>query len=113
MSSGYSRTNNPTPGSSTDGHRQSDRAELFTRSREGEKEEPWVISEAPVIDYQFGALRDDFDFGAVLLWDTAKLKALVAEMDTDYDFAGLYDLRLRASQLSIFNSQFSILHIHE
>ena len=27
---------NPTPGSSTDGHRQSDRAELFTRSREGE-----------------------------------------------------------------------------
>ena len=82
-------------------------------SREGEKEEPWVISEAPVIDYQFGALRDDFDFGAVLLWDTAKLKALVAEMDTDYDFAGLYDLRLRASQLSILNSQFSILHIPE
>ena len=82
-------------------------------SREGEKEEPWVISEAPVIDYQLGALRDDFDFGAVLLWDTAKLKALVAEMDTDYDFAGLYDLRLRASQLSILNSQFSILHIPE
>ena len=71
------------------------------------------ITEAPVIDYQFGALRDDFDFGAVLLWDTAKLKALVAEMDTDYDFAGLYDLRLRASQLSILNSQFSILHIPE
>ena len=109
----FNKFKNPTPGSSTDGHRQSDRAELFTRSREGEKEEPWVISEAPVIDYQFGALRDDFDFGAVLLWDTAKLKALVAEMDTDYDFAGLYDLRLRASQLSILNSQFSILHIPE
>ena len=29
--------NNPTPGSSTDGHRQSDRAELFTPSREGGK----------------------------------------------------------------------------
>ena len=54
--------------------------------------------EAPVIDYQIGALRDDFDFGSVLLWDTAKLKALVAQMDTDYEFAGLYDLRLRASQ---------------
>ena len=53
--------------------------------------------EAPVIDYQLGALRDDFDFGAVLLWDTAKLKALVAQMDTDYQFAGLYDLRLRAT----------------
>ena len=57
------------------------------------------IVEAPVIDYQVGALRDDFDFGAVLLWDTKKLKELVAQMDTDYEFAGLYDLRLRAEKL--------------
>ena len=57
------------------------------------------ITEAPVIDYQAGALRDDFDFGAVLLWNTEKLKALVAQMDTDYEFAGLYDLRLRADAL--------------
>ena len=56
------------------------------------------VSEAPVIDYQRGALRDDFDFGAVLLWDTNKLKALVAQMDTEYEFAGLYDLRLRATE---------------
>ena len=54
--------------------------------------------QAPVIDYQAGALRDDFDFGSVLLWDTAKLKALVAQMNVNYEFAGLYDLRLRASQ---------------
>ncbi len=73
----------------------------------------WVISEAPVIDFQAGALRDDFDFGSVMLWDTAKLRELVARMDTDYEFAGLYDLRLRASQFSILNSQFSILHIPE
>ena len=57
------------------------------------------ISEAPVIDYQIGALRDDFDFGAVLLWRTDRLKELVAQMDTDYEFAGLYDLRLRAENL--------------
>ena len=57
------------------------------------------VTEAPVIDYQIGALRDDFDFGAVLLWDTAKLKAIVSEIDTDYEFAGLYDLRLRAEKL--------------
>ncbi|MBR4432763.1 MAG: glycosyltransferase family 2 protein [Paludibacteraceae bacterium] len=55
--------------------------------------------QAPVIDYQIGALRDDFDFGSVLLWKTDKLKALVAQMDTDYEFAGLYDLRLRADKL--------------
>ena len=59
----------------------------------------WKISEAPVIDYQIGALRDDFDFGAVLLWDTAKLKEIVARMDKEYEFAGLYDLRLRAEKL--------------
>ncbi|MBO7459124.1 MAG: glycosyltransferase family 2 protein [Paludibacteraceae bacterium] len=58
-----------------------------------------AVTQMPVIDYQAGALRDDFDFGAVLLWDSAKLKALVAQMDTDYDYAGLYDLRLRAGQL--------------
>ena len=57
------------------------------------------VTEAPVIDYQIGALRDDFDFGAVLLWDTAKLQSLVAQMDTEYEFAGLYDLRLRAEKL--------------
>lgn len=58
-----------------------------------------VVTEAPVIGYQIGALRDDFDFGAVLLWDTAKLKEIVAQMDTEYEFAGLYDLRLRAEKL--------------
>ena len=58
-----------------------------------------TVTQAPVIDYQIGALRDDFDFGAVLLWDTKKLKALVAQMDTDYEFAGLYDMRLRAEKL--------------
>ena len=57
--------------------------------------------EAPVIDYQLGALRDDFDFGSVLLWDTEKLKSLVAQIDTDYQFAGLYDLRLRATESQI------------
>ena len=62
------------------------------------KEELWDISEAPVIDYQIGALRDDFDFGAVLLWNTQKLKSIVSQMDTEYEFGGLYDLRLRASE---------------
>ena len=71
----------------------------------------WAISEAPVIDYQIGALRDDFDFGAVMLWDTAKLQALVAEMDTDYEFAGLYDLRLRAS--SVFCQRSGLCSVSE
>lgn len=53
---------------------------------------------APVIDYQSGALRDDFDFGSVMLWRVATLRQVVAEMDVDYQYAGLYDLRLRVSR---------------
>ena len=76
-------------------------------------DDQWSISEAPVIDYQIGALRDDFDFGAVMLWNTAKLQALVAEMDTDYEFAGLYDLRLRASHTPYTVHCTPIIHIPE
>ncbi len=76
-------------------------------------DDQWSISEAPVIDYQIGALRDDFDFGAVMLWNTAKLQALVAEMDTDYEFAGLYDLRLRASHTPYTVHHTPIIHIPE
>lgn len=70
------------------------------------------LVEAPVIDYQIGALRDDFDFGSVLLWNTEKLKTLVAQMDTNYEFAGLYDLRLRASH-AISLQPSAISHIPE
>lgn len=58
-----------------------------------------VRQEAPVIDYQAGALRDDFDFGAVTLWRTDLLRQAVAEMDRDWQYAGFYDLRLRVSRL--------------
>ncbi|MDG5800267.1 glycosyltransferase family 2 protein [Marinilabiliaceae bacterium ANBcel2] len=54
----------------------------------------------PVIDYQDGSLRDDFDFGSVLFYDSSALKSAVADMDATYKFAGLYDLRLKVSQKS-------------
>jgi len=54
---------------------------------------------APVIDYQEGALRDDFDFGSALLIRTKALKQVVNEMDVDYAYAGFYDLRLRLSRI--------------
>ena len=57
-----------------------------------------VRTNAPVIDYQMGALRDDFDFGSVLLYRTSALKEAVSRMDVDYQYAGLYDLRLKVSQ---------------
>lgn len=62
---------------------------------------------APVIDYQAGSLRDDFDFGSVLMFNAAAFKDAVARMDKDYEFAGLYDLRLKVSQKA------EIVHINE
>ncbi|MBP3794502.1 MAG: glycosyltransferase family 2 protein [Bacteroidales bacterium] len=66
-----------------------------------------VRTPAPVIDCQPGALRDDFDFGSVLLYRTSVLKAAAARMDVSYTFAGLYDLRLKASQIG------PLVHISE
>ena len=52
----------------------------------------------PVIDYQEGSLRDDFNFGSVMLWKTAAFREACLGMDQDYSYAGLYDLRLRVSE---------------
>ncbi len=62
---------------------------------------------APVIDYQYGSLRDDFDFGSVLVFDTARLREAAACMKADYQYAGLYDLRLKLSQRA------ALVHINE
>lgn len=64
-------------------------------------------SALPVIDYQFGSLRDDFNFGSVLFYRSASLKCAVDRMKQDYKYAGLYDLRLKVSQKT------SIVHINE
>ena len=52
----------------------------------------------PFIDYMEGSLRDDFDFGSVLLYRTSALKDAVAQMDIDYRYAAMYDLRLKVSE---------------
>ncbi len=53
----------------------------------------------PVIDYQEGALRDDLDFGSLWLVKTALLQRYAdSERERDYQFAGLYDLRLFLSR---------------
>ena len=49
----------------------------------------------PVIDYQTGSLRDDFNFGSLLLLEGAALRDSRAELEkTAYRFAGWYALRL-------------------
>jgi len=65
------------------------------------------LVKAPVIDYQKGSLRDDFDFGSVLFFDAAALKESVQRMTETYQHAGLYDLRLKLSQL------YALVHANE
>ena len=64
-------------------------------------------SDAPVIDYQKGSLRDDFDFGGLLVIRTDALKKAVSGMTAEYRYAGLYDLRLKLSEIG------EIVHINE
>ena len=54
----------------------------------------------PVIDYQVGSLRDDFNFGPVLFVNAKALKEAVAAMTLELDHAALYSLRLKISQKS-------------
>lgn len=61
----------------------------------------------PLIDYQEGSLRDDFNFGSVILYKTTAFKIACASMTDDFRYAGLYDLRLRISQ------NYPIVHIPE
>jgi len=57
-----------------------------------------LLQPYPTIDYQEGSLRDDFDFGSLLLFRSSVLKEAVSEMEVDYQAAALYDLRLKISK---------------
>ena len=58
----------------------------------------------PLIDCQKGALRDDFDFGSVMVFRSASFRKAVRAMDVDYEWGALYDLRLRMK---------NIVHVNE
>ena len=52
----------------------------------------------PLIDYLAGSLRDDFDFGSMLLFKTLAMKNAIQSLKKNYKYAGLYDLRIRISE---------------
>ena len=62
----------------------------------------------PVIDYQSGSLRDDFDFGSLWCIKARALADYIAQSDREeYQFAALYDLRLYLSRVG------EIFHLNE
>ena len=66
-----------------------------------------VLKPHPVIEYQDGSLRDDFDFGSLLLYRSEAFVEAVARMDEEFELAGLYDLRLKVSQ------NYKLVHLPE
>ncbi len=55
----------------------------------------------PLIDYQLGSVRDDFDFGPLFFFEAEAFKSCVAAMDESVAFSALYDLRLRLSERAL------------
>ena len=62
-----------------------------------------VRKKHPLIDCQKGALRNDFDFGTVVVFRTESFRQAVAEMAEEYEYAALYDLRLRMKKIVHIN----------
>lgn len=73
-------------------------ADYYDRDEEGR------LSPHPLIDCQPGALRDDFDFGGLILYRTSAFRQAVGEMSISRQWGALYDLRLRMG---------NIVHINE
>ena len=73
-----------------------------------------VLTPHPVIDYQTGSIRDDFDFGSVLAI-RADLVAVWAELDESmrYDHVGLYSMRLFLSRCDMIFHLDEFLYIED
>ncbi len=64
-------------------------------------------SKHPLIPYQLGSIRDDFDFGFAMILNGELMKSIALEMKDNYLYSGFYDLRLRISEVS------NLIHIDE
>ena len=66
------------------------------------------VKNSPVIDYQEGSLRDDFNFGSLMIYNSKALLESAQKMEANqYQYAGFYDLRLKVSQ------RHPLVHINE
>ena len=67
-----------------------------------------VLEKHPTIDYFLGSIRDDFDFGSLWLFKTSLLHTFAMQAgEHDYQYAGLYALRLFLSRKG------QLFHINE
>jgi len=71
----------------------------------------------PLIDYQKGSLRDDFDFGQCVVLRTSLLKEWASQaQNAEWLFAGFYDLRLflsRKGRIMHLNEMLYVVNLEE
>lgn len=83
-------------------------ADYYKEMRNEDESNTISVQKHPVIDYQEGALRDDFDFGSVMLLRADLVKDYVAKaLNTNFKYAGLYALRLWLAE------QGELFHLNE
>lgn len=70
-------------------------------------EEDGKLSANPLTDYQTGSVRDDFEFGPIILFRTEAFKEALKQVKAHYNYSALYSLRLAISEES------EITHINE
>lgn len=66
-----------------------------------------IRSNHPVNDYQTGSIRDDFDFGPLMLIRTEAVKNYFSQTPTNYSHAGWYQIRLAISR------SYPLIHLEE
>ena len=80
-----------------------------------ERQPDGTLIDHPVCDYQYGSLRDDFDFGPLVLLNAADVLAASEDFDDESSLldGGWYALRLRLSSTGIFMNIPEYLYITE
>lgn len=71
-----------------------------------------VASKCPTIDYQLGSVRNDFDFGSVVMYRSESLKCFAADerQEPERKYSGWYELVLSLSRKSCADG---IMHLRE
>ena len=69
------------------------------------------LMKSPTMDFYYGSVRDDFDFGPLTLVNASMVKRYLEEFPTvDYKYSGLYDVQLYALRRK---RQAALFHIRE
>lgn len=67
-------------------------SDFYTVAEDGSR------SLTPLVGYQWGSVRDDFDFGSLVLFDMKAVRRCLDSLSSDLKFAAFYQLRLMLSR---------------